>query len=27
LSFTHGEGDGRVTIATLNGGLNLCMQN
>ncbi len=26
LSFTHGEGDGRVTIATLNGGLNLCMQ-
>ncbi|MEO1247853.1 MAG: DUF4097 family beta strand repeat-containing protein [Pseudomonadota bacterium] len=25
LSFTHGDGDGRVTIATLNGGLNLCM--
>jgi DUF4097 and DUF4098 domain-containing protein YvlB len=24
LSFTEGDGDGRVSIATLNGGLNLC---
>lgn len=24
LSFTEGSGDGRVTIATLNGGVNLC---
>ncbi len=24
LSFTEGGGDGRVTIATLNGGVNLC---
>ena len=24
LSFTEGSGDGRVAIATLNGGLNLC---
>jgi DUF4097 and DUF4098 domain-containing protein YvlB len=24
LTFTEGDGDGRVRIATLNGGLNLC---
>ena len=26
LSFTEGSGDGRVTIATLNGGLRLCKE-
>ena len=26
LSFTEGDGDGRVTIATLNGGLKLCKE-
>lgn len=26
LSFTHGDGDGRVQIETLNGGITLCMK-